>query len=48
MNLVGLTTTEPSDCHQKGRWFEAIPPEQLEPQNLHRAQLERRLKANAK
>lgn len=48
MNLVGLTTTEPSDCRKDGRWFEAIPPEQLQPQNLHEAQLARRLKAKAK
>lgn len=45
MTFVGLTTTEASDCQPNGAWFEAISPDQLRPANIHRAQLERRLKA---
>ncbi len=45
MNLVGVETREPSTTDPKGRWFEAIRPGKLQPQNLYRAQLERRLKA---
>jgi hypothetical protein len=44
MNLVGLTTAQPSETQPGGKWFEAIPPAQLVPANLHAAQLERRLK----
>ena len=47
MNFVGLFTEEPSRTDPAGRWFEAIPPEQLRPADLHAAQLERRLKAKA-
>ena len=43
MNLVGLTTKDPTIKSHDGRWFEAIHPAQLRPQNLHLAQLERRL-----
>jgi hypothetical protein len=28
---------------RNGRWFEAIPPQALQPQNLYEAQLARRL-----
>jgi len=45
MNLVGLQTTNATTTNFIGRWFEAIPPGQLEPQNLHQAQLQRRLGA---
>jgi hypothetical protein len=44
MNLVGLTTGEPSQMDPAGRWFEAIPPERLHPADLHAAQLQRRLR----
>ncbi len=44
INLVGVETREPSVLEPKGRWFEAIPPAKLQPQNLYKAQLERRLK----
>jgi len=47
MNLVGLTTTNPTKADFKGRWFEAIPPENLRPANLHEAQLKRRLSASS-
>lgn len=43
MNLVGLTTKEESQLNPEGRWFEAIPPEELIPANLHEAQLTRRM-----
>ncbi len=44
INLVGLTTTAPSLTEPRGRWFEAIPPDQLQPPNLYEAQLQRRLR----
>jgi hypothetical protein len=43
MNFIGLTTDEPTHTDPTGRWFEAIPPEKLHPQDLHAAQLARRL-----
>lgn len=43
MNLVGLETTQPSETNVEGKWFEAIPPAQLQPSNLHAAQLQRRI-----
>jgi hypothetical protein len=45
MNLVGLETDEKSETNPSGKWFEAIPPGQLHPADLHAAQLERRLHA---
>ena len=44
MNLVGLRTKSPSRKDPDGKWFEAIPPEQLHPKDLHAAQLARRLR----
>jgi hypothetical protein len=44
MNLVALTTDQPSITQQDGKWFEAIDPESIEPQNIHQAQLEYRLR----
>ncbi len=43
MNLVGLLSSDPAITDKEGRWFEPIPPHQLEPVNLHQAQLARRL-----
>ena len=43
INLVGLHTEEPTHTDPTGRWFEAIPPAQLHPADLHAAQLARRL-----
>lgn len=43
MNLVGVQTGESTQIDPDGRWFEAIPPEELQPADLHAAQLERRL-----
>ena len=38
VNLVGLTTDQPTQTDPTGRWFEPIPPADLEPQNLWEAQ----------
>jgi hypothetical protein len=45
INIVGIYTQQVSDQNAKGRWFEAISPEKITPQDLHAAQLARRLKA---
>jgi len=43
INLVGVETSRPSKIDPNGIWFEAIKPKLLIPQNLHAAQLKRRL-----
>jgi hypothetical protein len=43
MNFVALETTQPSETTPEGKWFEAIKPTEIQPQNLHAAQLHRRL-----
>jgi hypothetical protein len=43
MTLVGVRTSATSTRDPNGKWFEAIPPEKLEPADLHAAQLARRL-----
>jgi hypothetical protein len=43
INIVGLTTDQPSLRQPQGRWFEAIEPDQLEPKNLWDAQRDKRL-----
>ncbi|HVR35281.1 MAG TPA: glycosyl hydrolase family 28-related protein [Methylomirabilota bacterium] len=43
INLVALESQRPSETDPDGRWFEAIPPADIRPQNLHEAQLEKRL-----
>ncbi|MBI1336605.1 MAG: family 16 glycosylhydrolase [Phycisphaera sp.] len=45
MNLVGVQTDMPSLLEPDGKWFEAIPPDQLQPVELHAAQLNRRLES---
>ena len=45
MNLVALTTKDRPATDPKGRWFEAIPPDRITPENLHEAQLLHRLGA---
>ena len=45
MNFVGLTTKTPSALGPKAAWFEALAPDQLQPADLHAAQLERRIAA---
>ena len=42
MNLVGIHTSKKTDTAPSGKWFEAIPPEDLHPADLHAAQLARR------
>lgn len=48
MNFVGLHAEAPAstDPEAEARWNERIDPEALAPQNLHEAQLKRRLKDN--
>ncbi len=45
INLVGVRTNSPSVLEPDGKWFEAIPPDQLQPPDLHAAQLKRRLES---
>lgn len=45
MNLVGVQPGGPSETNADGRWFEAIPPAEIEPQDIHAAQLARRMAA---
>lgn len=45
MNLVGLETRQRTETSPDGKWFEAVPPTDLQPRNLHEAQLRRRLGA---
>lgn len=42
MNFVGLKTDAPSLLEPDGKWFEAIAPAALHPQDLHEAQRARR------
>ena len=43
INLVGVVTDAPRRTNQTARWLEPIPPERLQPCNLHEAQLRHRL-----
>ena len=43
MNLIAVQTSKPSELNPAGKWFEAIKPEALVPQDLQQAQLARRL-----
>ena len=45
LNLIGVETKEPAQLSENGKWFEPIPPQQLQPANLYNAQLARRLHA---
>ncbi len=45
MNFVALQTDLPSEKNLAGRWFEAIAPGDIFPQDIHAAQLARRLNA---
>ncbi len=44
MNLVAVQSIHASEKNPDGRWFETIPPDKIEPQDIHAAQLARRLK----
>lgn len=43
MNLVGVQSEAESVMKLDGKWFEVMDPNQLLPQNLHEAQVERRM-----
>ncbi|WP_309380862.1 glycosyl hydrolase family 28-related protein [Cerasicoccus frondis] len=43
LNFIGLQTHQKSILQPDGIWFEAIPPAELEPADLHAAQLKKRL-----
>ncbi len=45
INLIGLPVSDPQTLSATGRWLERIPPDRLQPANLHAAMLARRLKA---
>jgi hypothetical protein len=45
MNLVALETASPSETTPDDKWFEAIKPLEIQPQDLRQAQLLRRLGA---
>lgn len=44
MNLVGLPSSDAAVTDLTGRWFEPLEAGRLQPANLYRAQLARRLK----
>jgi hypothetical protein len=43
INIVGVPSDQEPIRDPQGRWFEPVPPQHLQPQNLHHAQLQRRL-----
>jgi hypothetical protein len=43
INLIAVETRQPSEKNLNGRWFEAIPPTLIAPQDIHAAQLALRL-----
>ena len=43
INVIALQTASPSQKNPAGRWFETLPPGEIVPQDLHQAQLARRL-----
>lgn len=45
MNFVALQTDQPAACDPQGTWFETIHPAAIQPQNIHQAQLQRRLQS---
>ena len=47
MNLVGVTTNDPSTLTEDSKWFEVIDPDELFPQDLHLAQLAKRLRVQS-
>lgn len=46
MNFVAVQTDAPSEKNPSGRWFEVIAPDRIEPQDIHAAELARRLNGN--
>jgi hypothetical protein len=47
MNFIGLFTNAPAASDRDGIWLEPLPPGQLDPRDLHAAQLTRRLAARS-
>lgn len=47
LNIVGLKTAAKSVTEPNGKWIELISPENLQPADLHAAQLARRLQMNS-
>jgi hypothetical protein len=45
INLVAVQTQQLSEKNPNGRWFEAIAPDKIVPQDIHAAQLARRLQS---
>lgn len=45
MNLVAVQTRSSSVMDEGGRWFEAIPPDEIVPANIHEDQLRHRLES---
>lgn len=45
IQIVGVHSDAPRVTDPTGRWFEPIPPAQLDPPDLYQAQLQRRLRA---
>ena len=43
INVIAIETQQPSEKNLNGRWFEAISPGKIIPQDIHAAQLARRL-----
>lgn len=46
INLVAVTTKAESRTDPQGQWIENIDPTQIEPRDIHQAQLQRRLRGN--
>jgi len=46
MNFVGVNSRDKMDISPDGKWFEPIDPQEIYPQNIHKAQLKLRLNAN--
>lgn len=44
INLVAVTTRDPSVTEADGLWFETIDPARIDPPDIHQAQLKRRLR----
>ena len=43
INVIAVETRQTSEKNLNGKWFEAIPPSKISPQDIHAAQLARRL-----
>lgn len=43
LNLVAVYSAEDSKCDREGKWMEVIPPSEIDPPDIHQAQLKARL-----